>query len=74
MADEEHENVLHATITDYPDTSVGECIEIPLIVEGKTDEEIIQKMRDISKGYFEVFPEKKQEIMKKRSITISATF
>jgi archaellum component FlaF (FlaF/FlaG flagellin family) len=62
--------VLHVTIMDYEDTSVGECVEVPAIIEGKTDNEIIEKMGNIVKGYFEAFPEKKDEIFKKRSITI----
>jgi hypothetical protein len=34
-----------------------------IIVEGNTDKEIIQKMRDIVKGYFEAaFPKKKEEM------------
>jgi hypothetical protein len=66
--------ILHVNIMDYEDTSVGECIEVPAIVEGNSDQEIIQKMGDIVKGYFEVFPEKKDEIFRKRSITIPATF
>jgi hypothetical protein len=74
MTDAKHGNELHVNITDYTDTSVGECVEVPVIVEGNTDEEIIQKMNEIVKGYFEVFPEKKDEISKKRSVTIPAAF
>jgi hypothetical protein len=67
--------VLHVNIMDYAETSVGECVEVPVIVEGNTDEEIIQKMSNIVKGYFEVFSDKRNEIFKKRrSITIPATF
>ena len=62
--------VLHVNIMDYEDTSVGECVEVPTIVEGKTDKEIIEKMSGIVKGYFEAFPEKKDEIFKRRSVTI----
>jgi hypothetical protein len=65
---------LHINIMDYEDTSIGECVEIPAVVEGKTDKEIIEKMSSMVKGYFEVFPEKKNEIFKKRSVTIPARF
>jgi hypothetical protein len=62
---------LHLTITDYPETSVAECIEIPVIVEGKDTKEIEEKMVKGIAGYFAAFPHKKDEIFnKRRTITI----
>lgn len=74
--EEEHGNVplLHANIVDYADISVAECVEVPVIVQGHSDKEITEKMNDGVKGYFGVFPEKKDEMLKKRSITIPITF
>lgn len=39
---------------------VGECLEIPVVVQGKTNEEIIEKMKKAIDGYFEAFPEEKK--------------
>jgi len=64
------DKVLHVSISDYPDVSVAECIEVPVVVEGKTNEEIKAKMTEGIMGYFATFPEKKDEIFKRRTITI----
>lgn len=39
---------------------VGECLEIPVVVQGKTEEEIKEKMIKAIDGYFEAFPEEKK--------------
>ena len=63
-------NILHVSITDYPEISVAECIEVPVVVEGKTNDEIVTKMTEGINGYFAAFPEKKEEIFKRRFMTI----
>ncbi|HEY7228355.1 MAG TPA: hypothetical protein VH481_09530 [Nitrososphaeraceae archaeon] len=63
-------NKLHVSITDYPEISVAECIEVPVVVEGKTTDEIVAKMTEGINGYFAAFPEKKEEIFKRRIMTI----
>ena len=44
-----------------------------LVVEGKSEEELEQKMHSIAEGFFEVFPERKQEVFNK-VVTIPAKF
>lgn len=73
MTTQPEENILHVSITDYPEISVAECIEVPVVVEGKTTEEIVAKMTEGISGYFSAFPEKKEEILKRRIMTIPMT-
>jgi hypothetical protein len=70
MSNKPQENVLHVSITDLPEISVAECIEVPVIVEGTTNDEIKAKMTKAIDGYFKTFPEKKAEIFKRRTLTI----
>ena len=67
--------MLHVIISpkDEEGVIVGDCLELPLVVEGKTEDEIVQKMHNIAEGFFEIFPERKQEVFNK-VITIPATF
>jgi predicted RNase H-like HicB family nuclease len=51
---------------DYDESFVAECLEVPVIVQGKSDEEIKEKMKDAISGYFEVFPEEYEKIVKNR--------
>jgi hypothetical protein len=68
----EQQPVLHVNITDYKDeeTSVAECVEIPVVVEGKDDDEIKKKMESMIDAYFKTFPEKMNEVSRRRSLTI----
>lgn len=57
---------LHAEVFAYPETLVAECIEVPVIVEAKTIEELQEKMQKGINGYFKAFPEKKDEVNKRK--------
>jgi len=59
---------LHAEVFEYPETLVAECIEVPVIVEAKTLDELQIKMEKGVNGYFKAFPEKKDEINKRKSL------
>jgi len=61
---------LHINIFDHTELLVAECVEVPVVVEGKTEQEIVSKMHTAIKGYFTAFPEKKDEIFQRRTITI----
>lgn len=66
---------IHMLISPKDDQGkmVDECIELPLVVEGKSEEELEQKMHSIAEGFFEVFLERKQEVFNK-VVTIPAKF
>jgi hypothetical protein len=67
-------NEVHAEVFAYQDTLVAECVEIPVIVEAKTIEDLQTKMLKGVNGYFKAFPEKKDELNKRKSmITIPLT-
>jgi len=57
---------LHAEIFSYPETLVAECVEVPVIVEAKTLDELQAKMAKGINGYFQAFEEynKRKHMMK----------
>ena len=56
-------------VVQHPEGLVAECLDIPLVVEAQTVEDIKKKMHFAIKGYFDAFPEKRIEIFnKKRTI------
>lgn len=61
-------NEVHAEVFAYPEILVAECIEVPVVVEATTKEELEEKMLKGVNGYFKAFPEKKDELKRKRSI------
>ena len=56
--------------TDENGDIVGECLEIPVVVQGKTEEEIKEKVSKAINGYFEAFPEEKKIILNSISLEI----
>ena len=68
MSDNPPKNELHAEVFEHPETLVAECIEVPVIVEAKTIDELQVKMEKGVNGYFKAFPEKKDEINKRKSL------
>lgn len=59
---------LYVDVVQHPECLVAECLDIPLVVEAQTVEDIKQKMHLAIKGYFEAFPEKRNDIFNKRTI------
>jgi len=57
-------------VVEYPEekTFVGECLDIPIVVEGENYEQIREKTIIAIKGYFKAFPEMKGKIFPKRTI------
>ena len=55
---------------DENEDIIGECLDIPLIVQGKTEEEIKEKMKNAIYGYFEAFPEEKRILNNSISLEI----
>ena len=50
----------------YSGILVGQCIELPsLIVQGKTYEELNEKMQKVLSFYFEKYPKEKERILAK---------
>jgi hypothetical protein len=66
--DNQPKNEVHAEVFAYPETLVAECIEVPVIVEAKTIQELQAKMLKGVNGYFKAFPEKKEELHKRKSL------
>ena len=64
--DNPSKNEVHAEVFAYPETLVAECIEVPVIVEAKTMEELEEKMLKGVNGYFKAFPDKKEEMNKRK--------
>jgi predicted RNase H-like HicB family nuclease len=58
---------LYVDVVQYPaeNTFVGECLDIPVIVEGHTIEEVKEKMHVAITGYFEAFPKEQYDIKKR---------
>lgn len=73
MSDQSPKNELHAEIFQATETLVAECMEVPVIVEAKTIEELKEKMVKGINGYFNAFPDKKEEILKRRIMTFPLT-
>ena len=42
---------------------IGECLELPVVVQGKTKEEVANKMKIAINGYFEAFPDEKKKMI-----------
>jgi hypothetical protein len=60
---------LYVDLVQHPEGLVAECLDIPIVVEAQTVEDIKEKMHFAIKGYFDAFPEKRIEIFnKKRTI------
>jgi hypothetical protein len=60
---------LYVDLIQHPEGLVAECLDIPIVVEAQTVEDIKEKMHFAIKGYFDAFPEKRIEISnKKRTI------
>ena len=60
---------LYVDVVQHPGGLVAECLDIPLVVEAQTVEDIKEKMHFAIKGYFDAFPENRIEIFnKKRTI------
>jgi hypothetical protein len=57
---------LYVDVVQHPEGLVAECLDIPLVVEAQTVEDIKEKMHFAIKGYFEAFPEKRIEIFNKK--------
>jgi len=53
---------IHVVIDHYPETIIAECIEIPVITEGSTQDEVMKDVAEGIKGYFKAFPEQYKEI------------
>jgi predicted RNase H-like HicB family nuclease len=62
---------LYVDVVQHPDGLVGECLDIPVVVEGLTIKEIREKIHVAIKGYLEAFPERREEIFKKRRTLLS---
>jgi predicted RNase H-like HicB family nuclease len=58
---------LYVDVIQYPteNTFVAECLDIPVIVEGHTIQEVKEKMRISITGYFEAFPKEQYNINKR---------
>ena len=55
--------LLHATMTEYEDTIIGQIVEIDgIVVEGKNEEEVIKQLKLGVEGYFKAFPVEKQNV------------
>jgi hypothetical protein len=61
---------LYVEVVQHPEGLVGECFEIPIIVQGQNMEEIREKIHIAIKGYFDAFPWKKEEILNKERIVL----
>ena len=71
MSDNPPKVELHAEVFTYPETLVAECVEVPVIVEAKTLEELQEKMQKGVNGYFKAFEEyNKRKHMIKIPLTI----
>jgi hypothetical protein len=57
---------LYVDLVQHTEGLVAECLDIPLVVEAQTVEDIKEKMHFAIKGYFEAFPEKRIEIFNKK--------
>jgi hypothetical protein len=66
---------LYVDVVGYPEenTFVAEGLNIPIVVEAQTMQEIKEKIHTAIKGYFEAFPDEKQSIFneKRTILTVS---
>jgi predicted RNase H-like HicB family nuclease len=67
MSNTDNTPQLYVDVVQYPtdNTFVGECLDIPVIVEGHTIEEVKEKMHVAITGYFEAFPKEHDNIRKR---------
>ena len=63
---------LYVDVIEYTEekTFVAECLEIPVIVEAETLDEVESKMKLAIGGFFETFPEERAAVLNKRRILI----
>ena len=63
---------LYVDVLEYTEekTFVAECLEIPVIVEAETLDEVESKMKLAIEGFFETFPDERAAVLNKRRIPV----
>jgi predicted RNase H-like HicB family nuclease len=63
---------LYVDVIEYTEekTFVAECLEIPVIVEAETLDEVESKMKLAIGGFFKTFPEERAAVLNKRRIPV----
>jgi predicted RNase H-like HicB family nuclease len=63
---------LYVDVLEYTEekTFVAECLEIPVIVEAETLDEVESKMKLAIDGFFETFPDERAAVLNKRRIHV----
>lgn len=58
---------LYVDVLEYTEekTFVGECLEIPVIVEAETLDKVESKMKLAIEGFFETFPDERAAVLNK---------
>ena len=64
--------LLYVDVIEYTEekTFVAECLEIPVIVEAETLDEVESKMKLAIAGFFETFPDERAVVLNKRRIPV----
>src|SRR5215469_10067936 len=63
---------LYVDVLEYTEekTFVAECLEIPVIAEAETLDEVESKMKLAIEGFFETFPDERAAVLNKRRIPV----